>query len=445
MMYLGDFLEDAVVRFPFCTNAADGGRESFSASLEEADIVILKDGVAMTLDASTITISLDLGSRVGVHTVAVDMGNDADFTTGSDYAAILYTSDETLDSQAPAAVLATWSCENRTVTRINRGYADNTVWFEKDASGGTTLHIHGTYETPVGDWEDAKTLADQLSRKVKVKSRAGNPTHGITVGAVDLSYLDIDANGHQLSSLSSTTLTGATLRNGRTGSAMTLTQASKLVDFHSELGILTMSPSGTDIVMPCAINSDIFSVAIADAPSIWIEPIRFIGCRTHWSTVAMAVNYTDPDLSSTRLSFENHTGNLNFTNFPDESHVIVVTGHGIVTIAESCLGGTLYYGPGIKVVNNGEMNTVALVTHPTIETGITPSAALTNDSGAQLSEVNLPQAVALILSMAAAGKLTGAAGPTTESYPAGNPGGNVRVSADVDATGRTAVRLKVPD
>ena len=112
-MYLGDFAEDSTVYIPFTTNAADGGRESFSASLEEADLVILKNGAAMTLDASTITFSLDLGSRVGFHVVTVDMSNDADFTTGAEYAAMLYPSDETLDSQAPVGCLATWSCENR--------------------------------------------------------------------------------------------------------------------------------------------------------------------------------------------------------------------------------------------------------------------------------------------------------------------------------------------
>jgi len=115
MMYLGDFIEDAIVYFSFTTNAADGGRESFSATLEEADIVVFKDGSAMTLDASTITITSEPGSRIGVHIVSVDMSNDADFTTGSDYVAVLYASDETLDSQAPAGVLAQWSCENRVV------------------------------------------------------------------------------------------------------------------------------------------------------------------------------------------------------------------------------------------------------------------------------------------------------------------------------------------
>lgn len=114
-MYLGDFLEDATVYIPFTTNASDGTRADFSASLEEADIVVLKDGAAMTLDSSSIVISTSLGSRVGFHVVAIDMSVDADFTIGAEYAAVLYPSDETVDSKEPVGVLATWSCQNRTV------------------------------------------------------------------------------------------------------------------------------------------------------------------------------------------------------------------------------------------------------------------------------------------------------------------------------------------
>ena len=115
MKYLGDFIEDATVYFAFTTNAADGGRESLSASLEEADITIYKNGSAMTLDASTITVTANPGSQVGVYLVSVDMSNDADFSTAADYIAVLYPSDEQVDSQDVAGVLAHWSCQNRTV------------------------------------------------------------------------------------------------------------------------------------------------------------------------------------------------------------------------------------------------------------------------------------------------------------------------------------------
>jgi hypothetical protein len=118
--YIGDFLEDAIVPLgAFTTNAADGGRESLSASLEEADIIIYSDDgdgtyTAMTLDANTIVITENPGSLVGVYLVAVDMSNDADFVTGKDYIAVFYP-DETVDSQEIAGVLGHWSCENRSV------------------------------------------------------------------------------------------------------------------------------------------------------------------------------------------------------------------------------------------------------------------------------------------------------------------------------------------
>jgi len=121
MKYLGDFKNDAIVPLgAFTTNAADGGRESFSASLEEADVTIYSDDgdgtwTAMTLDASTIIITENPGSQVGVYLIAVNMGNDADFTTRKDYVAVLYPNDETVDSQNVAAVLGHWSCENRPV------------------------------------------------------------------------------------------------------------------------------------------------------------------------------------------------------------------------------------------------------------------------------------------------------------------------------------------
>ena len=113
MKYLGNFAEDAVVRFAFALSNSSGARTSFSASLEEADIPIFKDGSAMTLDASTITVTAEPGSRTGLYIVAVNMANDADFTIGSDYIAVLYPSDETVDGQLVTAILAQWSCENR--------------------------------------------------------------------------------------------------------------------------------------------------------------------------------------------------------------------------------------------------------------------------------------------------------------------------------------------
>ncbi len=112
MKYLGDYAEDSTVRFFFSTNDSSGGRIGFSASLEAADVEIIKDG-NITGSTAGVTITTDFDSKTGLHLIAVDMSADAFYATGSDYACLLYPNDETVDSQNVAAVIAEWSCENR--------------------------------------------------------------------------------------------------------------------------------------------------------------------------------------------------------------------------------------------------------------------------------------------------------------------------------------------
>lgn len=175
--YLGDFAEDAIVHFAFTTNAADGGRESTSASLEEADIVIYSsdgDGTytAMTLDASTIIITENPGSQVGVYLIAVNMGNDADFTTGKDYIAVFYP-DETVDSQSIAAVLAHWSCENRGVNVARIGGSD------------VELSSDNRLTVDVGEWNDIP-----LTTTNPLPNAAADAAGGLPIS--DAGGLDLD-------------------------------------------------------------------------------------------------------------------------------------------------------------------------------------------------------------------------------------------------------------
>lgn len=79
-----------------------------------------------------------------------------------------------------------------------------------------------------------------------------------------------------------------------------------------------------------------------------------------------------------------------------------------------------------------------------IEAGISASAALTNDTGTQLTAINMKQALATILS-SIGGVLAGASVSPVTTKPAAKPAGNTRISATYDSTGRTAVTLKVPD
>jgi hypothetical protein len=79
-----------------------------------------------------------------------------------------------------------------------------------------------------------------------------------------------------------------------------------------------------------------------------------------------------------------------------------------------------------------------------IESGIVASAALTDDSGTQLTSINARQALALKTS-GIAGVLAGAATTDVTVKPAGKPSGNTRIDATVDTNGnRSAITLKVP-
>lgn len=80
-----------------------------------------------------------------------------------------------------------------------------------------------------------------------------------------------------------------------------------------------------------------------------------------------------------------------------------------------------------------------------VESGISASSNLTNDTGTQLTSINLRQAVAAILSATAA-KLAGGGTTSITTKPGGKPSGNNRITATVDDNrNRTAVVLKVPD
>lgn len=80
-----------------------------------------------------------------------------------------------------------------------------------------------------------------------------------------------------------------------------------------------------------------------------------------------------------------------------------------------------------------------------IESSISASSGLVNDSGTQLTSITLRQALSLVLS-SLAGKLTGANTTSIAIKPAGKPTGNTRIDATVDASGnRSSLALKVPD
>jgi hypothetical protein len=135
---LGVYPLDDTVRIMFSTAAADGGEENFSATLEQADIIVRKDGANMTLDANSIVIN---AVATGVYEVVIDTSVDADFTAGSEYWVYLDASDETIDSQPVSAILAVFWIE--TTLEASLGlmagiHSASTV----GATGNDTTHVH---------------------------------------------------------------------------------------------------------------------------------------------------------------------------------------------------------------------------------------------------------------------------------------------------------------
>lgn len=106
----------------------------------------------------------------------------------------------------------------------------------------------------------------------------------------------------------------------------------------------------------------------------------------------------------------------------------------------------LYFG-GDEEVDMASIasDTAAAVWATAIESGISASASLVNDSGTQLTAIDARQMMAIIGSAVAA-VLAGAGTTTNTMKPAGKPSASNRISATVAAPGnRTAITLRVPD
>lgn len=152
MYHLGTVQEGSEIYLYFSTAAADGGEESFSATLEQADFPVYKDGAVMTLDASTIVIAV---LATGLYELTIDLSNDADFTTGSHYVVTLDASDETIDSQAVSAIIGAFNIETDSdqAMRQFREYVfpTATLTTQTGVSDNTQINLTGIVDAQAQD------------------------------------------------------------------------------------------------------------------------------------------------------------------------------------------------------------------------------------------------------------------------------------------------------
>lgn len=103
MMHLGDFAEDATVRFGWSTNGANGAAITRATN---GTVSVYKDG-GTTQSTAGVTDTEDFDGVTGVHLCTIDTSADAFYAAGSEYMVVL--SGATVDGQSVAVVLAHFS------------------------------------------------------------------------------------------------------------------------------------------------------------------------------------------------------------------------------------------------------------------------------------------------------------------------------------------------
>ena len=105
--YLGDFAEDATVRFMW--NSSNGSGASITRATN-GTISVYKDGGTVQSTVG-VTDTEDFDTLTGVHYCEIDTSADAFYAANADYAVVL--SGATIDGQTVNAVLAEFSVQNR--------------------------------------------------------------------------------------------------------------------------------------------------------------------------------------------------------------------------------------------------------------------------------------------------------------------------------------------
>ena len=124
MNYLGDFADDATVRFLFNTTTTAGVPVAPSSALAEADFRIYKNnGASEKTTANGLTVAAAFDSVTGCHSIVIDTSNDTGdagfWVAGADYCIMLKTAKTVDGKSVDGLILRTWSCENRYMRGTN--------------------------------------------------------------------------------------------------------------------------------------------------------------------------------------------------------------------------------------------------------------------------------------------------------------------------------------
>lgn len=184
MRYLGDFAEDATVRFLWSTN--DAGGASITRATNGTVSVYKDNGVSQS--TAGVTDTEDFDSLTGIHSCVIDTSADPFYATGADYVVVL--SGATIDGQTVNAVLAQFSIENRyDVASAVSG-----------AVGSVTGNVGGNVAGSVASVAAGVTLADDAITAAKFDESTAYPLKSADTGASQIAR--VGADGDTLETLS---------------------------------------------------------------------------------------------------------------------------------------------------------------------------------------------------------------------------------------------------
>ena len=114
----GTVVEDSTLNVFFTTAIATGARTDFADVLEDADIVLVKDGTVATI-TSALAHTLSFNSDAGIYKLAIDLSADADFTAGSDWTVYGHPDTEQLDSVDVAFIICTFTIQTANQAKLD--------------------------------------------------------------------------------------------------------------------------------------------------------------------------------------------------------------------------------------------------------------------------------------------------------------------------------------
>lgn len=326
-------------------------------------------------------------------------------TTSTSLAALSATTVTATGTVSLAAVTT-----SGTVT-LNALTVSNATTLSGAVSLGSTLAVTGT--TTLAALTTSGTVTFNAFTVTNATTLSGAVSLGSTLTVTGTTTLAaLTASGTV--SLAAVTTSGTVTMN-----AFTVTNATTL---HA-LSMTTLTASGA-----VAFQSTFAVTTSTSLGALSMTTVTASGAVAFQSTFAVTTSTSLGALSCTTLTA---SGAVAFQSTFIVTGATTLTGALTATNASNNIVGVKLHSAGLDAV--------------LVESGISAGANLTDDSGSTLTGINARQALALVLSSAAAGVLAGAQTTTITIKPAGLPSGNTRISATVDASfNRSAFVLKVP-